>query len=254
MHNTNIALLQGANSQRLGSIEGFPYDYYWTDLIWSQCNNPTYVGEFQDFRGDAIPAYWVEAADNSGTVAVNAQRGGVVRFTTGTTGANYATLTAGLHWRVSNGYTRFTARVASISAITTRTIEIGLTDATTETGGLIFSDHDATPVAVADNAVFFGFDTGDSMTTWGVYSVNATTAGAQNLVTPAPAAGTFQKFDIIVDSAGNASCYIDGTLVKYIATAVATTAVLTPWVGVTTLTTSAAIIDADYVGIVGVRG
>lgn len=254
MYNTNIATLQKGNSIRLGSVEGYPYDYLWTDQIWSLCNNPTYTGEFQDFKGDAIPANWVETANNSGTVAANAQRGGVVRFTTGTTSTNYASLAYGLHWRVSNGYTRFTAKVASVSAITTRTIEIGLTDATSETGGLVLSDHDATPVAVADNAVVFGFDTGDSMTTWGVYNVNATVVGSQNLITPAPTADTFQIFDIVVDSSGNAYCYVDGTLVKSITSAVATTAVLTPWVGVTTLTTAAAIIDADYIGIVGVRG
>lgn len=251
----NIGEKGGVNaSLTIGGQRFTPVEYLYDDLFYS-LGSVTVASAFYDFFGDALPGELVPTANNSGTVAANGGAGGTARFTTGTTSTNHATLALGTHWLVSNGFTLFTARVASITAIATRTIEIGLADATTETNGLVFSAHGTTTTAVADNAAIFAYDTGATPTlvTWGLFSVNATVAATRQVTTVAPVAGTYQRFDIAINSSGDAFYYINRALVGTQTAAVATTALLTPWIGVTTLAASAAIIDADNFGIVGDR-
>lgn len=250
--NANVAHKQGGDSLTLGGRELRPVDYSWWDLRFALGADPNHIAYFDHMLGDTLRAEWVPTANNSGAIAANGGTGGTTRFTTGVTSTNYGTLTLGLHWLVSAGFTFFTARVASITAIATRTIEIGLTDATTETNGLIFSAHGTTTTPVADNAAIFAYDTSATPTlvNWGLFSVNATVPATRQVLSAAPVADTYQRFDIVIDPAGNAAYYINSSLVGTQALAVATTAILTPWVGVVTRTAGASIIDADYVGTV----
>jgi hypothetical protein len=252
LNNTEWAIKQGGDTVILASLSQQDAEYPAKDLrfAWSL---PSAVTYFDHFLGDTLRAEWVNTANNSGTIAANGGQGGTVRFTTGAADTNYATLALGTHWKVSNGFTVFTARVASISAVATRSIEIGLTDATTETNGLVFSQHGSSPTAVADNAAIFAYDTGatPALNFWATLAVNATTVKTRTVTTSAPVAGTYQRFDIVINSSGDAFYYIDGTLVDTIATAVATSALLTPWIGVVTRTAGASIIDADYQGTHG---
>lgn len=254
-YNSNITFPQGASSIRIGDREAthpleFTHDEFRKVLAGAGAHN--YVGIFDDFLGDAIDARWDEDISTGATIAVNAQAGGAIRFSTDTDEDDHATLALGLHWLVSAGYTFFEARVKSVSAITLRAIEVGLSDAVSETNGLAFSNHSASGVTdVATNAILFGYDTDASMTTWAANSVNAGTPAATAL-TAAPST-SWQRLGVLVDSAGNGSFYVDGTLVATHALAVATTAVFTPWISLASQSGAIKSIDVDYISIYGQR-
>lgn len=227
----------------------------WEDLRWSALTgSPSYVGFFDHFVGDAIDARWDEDISLGATVAINAQQNGVVRLATDTDDDDHATLALGLHWLVSKGWTYFTAGVKSVSAITLRAIEAGVSDAVSETAGLAFSDHSASGVtAVATNAAVFGYDTDASMTTWATNSVNGGGTPVANEITQAPSTTAFQQLSIAINAAGDAFFYVNGTLVATHLLAVATTSVFTPWISLKSLSGAIKTIDVDYVGIAGAR-
>lgn len=85
------------------------------------------------------------------------------------------------------------------------------------------------------NAVCFAFDTDATAgTKWQFCSENAGTIGnsaAEDAHSAGPTADTYATLRIEVDATGDARFYIDGTLVKTETTAVATTALLIPFIG-----------------------
>lgn len=240
----------------LGAPDGKPHVHYYSDLRFALAkNNPAYVTQFDDFTGAAISEQWAFAG-SGGSGAVRAGvNGGVYRLTTGGTDTNNYTLAATASWKVSNGVHVFVAKVASATALTSRAWEIGISDAVSETNGLAFSDHTVSGVTdVATDALVFARDTADSGTSnFVINTVNTGTPAAYNTGV-APVAGTFNKFTIIVDEDGDAWFYIDDDLIWEKAGAIATTALVTPWITIVTRTGSAASIDVDYVGLVGPRG
>ncbi len=257
--NTNISFPQAGSSDVdrsaivIGAKAGRPSIHNWEGLRWSlMLNNPEYLAWFDDFLGDTVNATWQTNLSTGATAAINAQTPGVVRLTTDTDDNDFATLALGLNFTVSKGWTFFEARVASVTAITLRAIEVGLSDALSETAGLAFSNHSAAGVVdVADNAAIFGYDTDASMTAWAVNTVNAGTPAATAL-TAAPGT-TFQKLGIAVNSDGDAYFFVDGTLVATHLLAVATTAILTPWISLVSLSGATKSIDIDYVAVAGTR-
>lgn len=252
--NVNIAHKQGGDAYLLGSKAGRQTQHDWDDIqsVYANAGSEDYVGFWDDFLGDLLVDEWAANLSASSTAAISAASGGMVRLSTHTDDNANATLVLGLNWTVSNGWTVFKARVKNVSAITARAVEIGLSDALSESNGQAFTSHDSTVVAVATNAALFGFNADDSMTTFSACSVNADTAAVTTGVgTPST---SYTKYEIRIDSAGNAYFYVDGSLVATHLLAVATTAVLTPWISVTNLTAATArSIDVDYVGIWGAR-
>jgi len=254
MANTNIAWNQGGNHALLGDAAGFPSEHIWSDQQGVAANSGAegYVGFWDDFLGDLIVDEWAANLSSSSTAAINAQTPGVARLTTHTDDNANATLVLGLHWLVSNGWTVFKARVKNVTAITARAVEIGLSDALSDANGQAFTSHDETPVAVATNAALFGFNADDSMTTFSACSVNADVAAVT--VSAGTPAATYTKYEIRISAAGTAYFFVNNVRVATHALAVATTAVLTPWISVTNLTAATArSIDVDYVGVWGVR-
>lgn len=253
-YNTNIAHVQGGNYMALGTLAGQQTDILWSEMQATFANSGSeyYVGSWYDFLGDAVNEEFAPNLSSSSTAAISAASGGVCRLTTHTDDNANATLVLGLNWLVSNGWTVFKARVKNVSAITARAVEIGLSDAVSESNGQAFTSHDSTVVAVATNAALFGFNDDDSMTTFSACSVNADTAAVTTAVgTPST---SWTKYEIRINSSGTAYFYVDNVLVATHTSAVATTAVLTPWISVTNLTAAAArSIDVDYVGVWGVR-
>ena len=258
--NTNLGFAQAGSAALdaaalvVGSKEGreiqFGYDGLRTRL--ANGGDTDYIGFFDDFFGDLLADEWAPNLSTGATAAINAQTPGVVRLSTDTDDDDFATLALGLHWTVGNGWTFFESRVKCVSATTLRAVEIGLSDALSETNGLAFSNHSVASVAdVATDAVIFGYDTDASMTAWAANTVkNGTQQAANTSVAPST---SWQKFLIAVDSAGTAYFYIDGTLVATISDAVSTTAVLTPWISLKSLSGAIKSIDVDYVNVVGVR-
>jgi hypothetical protein len=252
MANANIAFDQGASTMRLGDLAGInptTVDYETLQFILANGGTTEFVGWFDDFLGDALDARWslnLSAGAAIAPVASTVARG-VVAFTTDTDNNDFATLALGLHWLVSEGTLTFEARVANQTAITARAVEIGLSDALSETGGLAFSSHNATPVAVADNAALFGYNTANSMTTWSALAVNGGGTPQVSVLTTAPVAGAFQTFRLIVSSTGTVTYFIDKVEVAKFTAAVATTALLTPWITLKSLSGAVKEIRADYV-------
>ena len=259
--NVNIAGDIGGDNLRLGDAAGRLTLHDWEALraVYANSGSREYVGFFDDFLGDAVDARWDDDLATGATIAIQAAQNGTIRFSTDTDDNDHATLALGLHWLVSKGLTVFEARLASVTAITLRAIEIGLSDAVSETAGLAFSSHDATPVDVATNAALFAINSDESVATWSLLSVNAgTPARDDSAITPV--AGTFQGFKIVIDEFGNVDFYIDSDgdeadyqLVGSHALGVAPTAVLTPWISLKSLSAAAKSIDVDYVGIYGKR-
>lgn len=259
--NTNIATQIGGDTYEFGTPAGRATEHDWEGVraVLANGGSREYVGLFDDFLGDAIATPWDEDLSTGAAVAINAAQNGTIRFTTDTDDNDHATLALGLHWLVSKGLTVFEARVAQITAITLRAVEIGLSDAVSETNGLAFSSHDATPVDVADNAAVFAINSDESVATWSLLSVNAGTPQRSDSAV-APVAGTFQGFRIVIDELGNAEFFIDSDgdedeyqLVGRHSLAVASTAVLTPWITLKSLSGAIKTMDVDYIGIYGKR-
>lgn len=260
--NTNIATRIGGDVQEYGGPAGRMTPHEWEAIraVLSNGGSREYVGLFDDFLGDAIASAWDEDLASGSAVAIQAAANGTIRLSTDDTDNDHVTLALGLHWLVSKGYTIFEARVACSAAITLRAVEVGLSDAVSETAGLAFSSHDATPVDVAANAAVFAINSDESIATWSLLSVNGGGTPQRSDSAVAPVAGTFQGFRIVVDEAGNVEFYIDAdgdeedyVLVGRHELAVATTALLTPWISMKSLSGAIKLLDVDYVGIYGKR-
>ena len=254
MGNANIAFEQGADYLRTGGRIDQDSLHWWNDVQFVLLGGfPTErVSYADDFLGDLIADEWAADISTGATVAINSQAGGAVRLTTDTDDDDHATLALSLSWTPGNGEIVFSARVKSVTATTVRAIEIGVSDALSETNGLAFSDH-ATPTAVANDAVIFGFDTDASMTTWAANSVKAAGTPQVTLTTGLAPSTTYQKLTIRISALGAARFYINNVLVATHANAVATTALLTPWFSLKSLSGAAKSIDADYIQIMGTR-
>jgi hypothetical protein len=254
MANTNIAGLQGGDTLRVGDKTPYVTDHDYEDLRVALTANgsPNHIGFFDDFLGGTLRDEWQTDIEGSGTIAVNAGLGGTVRITTDATTADRATLALGLHHKPSLGGIWATARIASVTALTTRTIEFGISDAVSETAGLAFSSHDATPVDVATNGAVFGYNAGESMTAWSALAVNAGTpvyADTGATLT----AGTYQVLSLHVNSAGDVRYYVDGVLVATHLLGVLATGTYTLWCSVVTGADEAKVVDLDYAGIISAR-
>jgi len=256
MSNVNIAGRQMGDEMGLRDNTPVPLEFHYEALasLLSNAGSHNHVGYFDDFLGDTMKAEWATDLSTSSTATLNQQAAGAIRLTTHTDDNANATLCLGLHWLVSSGPIIFRARVKQITAITLRGVEIGLSDALSETNGQAFTSH-TTPTAVADDAALFGFNHDDTSVIFSAVSVNGGGTEQGDDLTAAPSTA-YSDFSIVIDAAGNAYFYTGQTptLVATHALAVATTALLTPWISITNLTaTSARAMDVDYVVIGSTR-
>jgi hypothetical protein len=252
-HNVNIAITQGGDYMRLGDRDNIPTNHYYDDMraAFSNAGSPNYVGFYDPFLGDLLDAKWVPDLSAGSAITLNGDTAeGIAVITTDTDDDDHATLALGLHWLVSNGLTIFEAKLHCVTAITVRGVEIGLSDAISETNGLAFSDA-ATPTAVADDAAVFVINSDDSVTAWNCLSVNG--GGTEQLTESGvtAVAGAYNVFRIEVEATGEARFYIDGVLVATHALALATTALMTPWISVKTLSSAIITNNLAYVNIMG---
>lgn len=249
--NVNIGIDQGGDTFRIGAAAGRETPHNYEGLRRSlMANDPDFLCVVDHFLGAAVNTRWATDLSTGATVAINDQETGVVRLSTDDTDDDHATLALGLHFLVSKGWTFFEARIKSVTAITARALEFGLSDALSETNGLAFSSHDATPVDVATDAAVFGYNTDESMTTFSALSVKAGGTPQYTLLAGAPST-SFIKLGVLIDSAGNAYFYVNGVLVATHLLAVATTALLTPWITLKSLSGAIKEIDVDYIVIAG---
>lgn len=208
-----------------------------------------------DFNGAAVDTFkWNSVKGSDGTTAVAlvaATNNGVLRLTTGagsthTMAVNGAQITSGRNLLISDGGTRFEARLGKISALTGQSLCFGLADATTLNAP--FTRATVTTTANATNAACFMQDS--LSTNAKLYAVAVNAGGSPQSVALNVDVDTaaFHVYRIIITDLGNATFYIDGVAVATIALAVATTAVLCPSVGMfSNVTTGSQTLDTDYV-------
>jgi len=136
---------------------------------------------------------------------------------------------------ISLGKTVFETRV-SFSAITGCSWGFGLGDVLandTEVANYTVNSGVVADDAGIANAISFVFDTDATTAQWQACSTNGGTVGnaaAEEPLTDVPAVNTYQVLRIEVDASGDARFYIDGVLRATRATAVATTALLIPYI------------------------
>lgn len=211
-----------------------------------------------DFVGDTLDANsWSSQADAGATAAaINVQSGGAARLTTGTTSGDRADLAGEVVWNPGKAL-RMEARV-KISAITSARINIGLSDAKTETH-LAILQSGTTITSAATDGVFWFFDTDSTNDNWHAIGVKADVDTAASNSSIAPVAATFQTFRIDIDTDGNAVCSIlddsqpySGAVLysTYLANACTSSVLLTPYIGVETANTTSKTLDVDFVRVI----
>lgn len=215
------------------------------------------IGKFDDFVGDTIDGTYATFINSSGTITASSGSGvHAALLTTSTTSGEWAGLALGLQWPANASVTLFEARL-KLNVLTEVIVECGLSDALSESGGIAFSSHDSTPVAVATNAAMFGWHNStspsESTTSLSILTVNNGTAAYLTTTSHPLVADTYIKLSVVINSLGNAGFYINDVSVGSVEAAVQTSAVLTPWVTVKTSNTTSKIVTLDYWRIAGSR-
>jgi len=163
---------------------------------------------------------------------------------------------------VSLGTTVFETRV-SFSQLTGVAANFGLSDALATTGEHLLHTIDSGTVAdgglTVTNTVEFGFSSDATATTkWQICSENAGTignAGAEEALDIGPTANTYATLRIEVTAAGHARFYVDGVFKLERALAVATTALLIPYIAIDAGTDAQTVTDLaiDYIQFTAAR-
>ncbi len=202
---------------------------------------------FDDFLDAALDATnnWIVFAGSDGDATIAATvADGEGKVLMGSGGAGLAndgtvlsTILIASGALVSAGPIIFETRV-SFDQVTGTSWNFGLSDEIAEATerGLykVNSGTIADGGKTVSDAVCFAFDTDATAgTKWQFCSENGGTiaaSAAENAHTTGPVADTYAKLRIEVDATGDARFYIDGTLVESVSLAVATTAVLVPFI------------------------
>ena len=211
---------------------------------------------YDDFLGDALGSpYNFQEGTDSGTsdAAINVQKGGVVRITTGdsathTMAGNGAQLDLGaLNWYASNGGLAMETRV-KLDGITDVALFIGFTDQTSA----LEMPWDLSVVTYTSNqsdGCGFLFDTAATTDTIRCVGVKNNTDATLTDTGLAYVAATWMKLRIEVDTAGIAKFFIDGVLVATMADALTTTVALVPVFAIYSSATASVLLDVDYLHV-----
>lgn len=240
------------------------------------------VALFDDFLGDLVGDEWAFVEGDTGfSGALVTGSGGVFRLLgsetqTANSPAECLALTQGLflNWKANMGAgsmktdRRLRMSVRLKQEIVSRTAEAGRTHVfvgLADTGGaeMVGYDTGAGIITNAADAVGFLFSPGGD-TGWTLLAAKSVAgdSGDQSVVAGSsygPTANTYTTLELEVrsglsDTGGQAFFWIDGKLVGRIASPVASTVALTPWIGGFAQDTGyAAQIDVDYVAISGSR-
>ena len=189
------------------------------------------VALMDDFLGDQIQDEWQQSSDGGATFVIVAAADGVVVGTTAAGNDNRLDLAHNLNWQPQLA-TIFEARLYINNAATV-CVMAGLTDAVSEGALALPYANAAGRNLVANDCALIGYDTDDAVNTnWTGLSANGGVAGTVRDLTDAPTANTYDVLRIELDVAGNAAFFVNGVPRSYEALAVATTANLTPFIGI----------------------
>lgn len=237
----------------------------WHDRGGLSLSPSDYVHLYDHFTGDALDARWSGGAGTDAQAvapAIAAAVGGTVRLTSGNTGSgddngaiDASSLTHDLNWKATNGGLRMSARLKMVTTVSTAYCFVGFTDTlATTTKEYPFKMNGTTLTSTASNACGFLYDSTATNDVWQLVGVATDTDATTALATTggssiAPVADTFQKFALEVDTDGTMYGYINDALVGTVASAVTTTAALTPCVVAGTNATAVQSVDVDYIEV-----
>lgn len=248
---TNIAFPQSGSrgakpsyDMLLGQRDGLSHGLSWRDLLY--LGGPTKQATWLDFEGSGTTLPSSISTDIASTGTVTRANSTLVH-TTAATLNDHVTSAIASNWVTGYDWLYFDARVGT-TAYTNVIIEVGLSDALSETGGVAFSDHTLAGVTdVATNALVFSFDTGGDAT-FNLCSVNAGTPSAISTgVTPAN--NFFYKFGLAISPDLDAHVFVNDEYLTTVTNAVATGAFLGLWFSVKALVAGAKTVALDYAGI-----
>jgi len=229
--------------------------------------SPAVVEFWDDFLGDVVADQWnaLEGSDSatSDAAILAGGIGGVLRFTTGdVTGVTAANVLANveeyvqaLQWQASNGGLTFECRIA-LSSITTSFCFVGFTDLAASAELPIEGSGTADGLTTnASDAVGFLFDVRMTTKDWWLTGVAANTDATAVDSGVAPVAAAYNTLRVEVDASGDASFFIDGVNVGYVASAVTAATDLTPVIAVSKAYADTVSItaDLDYVHVAMAR-
>ncbi len=252
----NIAIEQQGNVLLVGGSTPRPTEINYEELKWllAAQGSPSHYGFWEDFNGAAISTKIATNLSTGAAFAINSQLGGAARLSLDTDDNDFGTVALGLNFSAVNGTLEFTCKVRQNTAITLRHVEIGISDALSETAGEAFSSV-ATPTAVATDAAVLAIDSDETITLWTALSVKNGGTPQKTTTAVGPTADVYQVFKIAIDAQGNAFFYVNDALVatQLLAITVSASVPLTPWISLVSLSGAIKTLDVDYLGVVAVR-
>ena len=212
---------------------------------------------FDDFFGNAgvaAPQVWKKTAGSTGTAVAEGASGvvgGQWKVTTAATSSDYVTMALGLHFSATNGALFYDTYV-KLAQTTACAVEIGMSDAVSETAGLAFTDHTvATVTDVATDAAIFAYDSAAGAN----WMINTVKNGVQQAYNTGVAASTsaFVKLSYVIQTNGTIQFYVNDHLITTLTNAITPTVLLTPWNSIVATAAVAKSFYVDYVGILSSR-
>lgn len=197
--------------------------------------------QFNTYKGsDGAAAYPVIAVATGGTVALVTSGAGASSMA-----VSGSELTTPLIFKAANGSLVYEAK-AKISAITTAVVYLGFTDNDALESAFAGSGSGNGITSNATDGCGFLLSTNMTAGTkiWAVGVANDVDAANFNTAIT-PVADTYNTYRVELGASGNASFYIDGTLVGTMATALTPTVALTAVASIYELTTSARTLTLD---------
>lgn len=218
---------------------------------------PSTTAIFDDFLGDVVADEWnyVEGTDTpTADGAIVEDVNGVFRLTGGDSAGTYAAdgsaLTQALNWKASQGNLKVMARF-KLSSIAAVRFFFGFTDQKAIEGPIYSAGSANTLTSDASDAVGVMFDTAMTDDNFWLVGVKANTdATAQNTLV-APVAGTYETWEVELDTSGNAKFYRNGRSIGTVmSNAVTAATALTPFIGLAPQTATAGkTCDVDYINV-----
>lgn len=204
------------------------------------------------FDGAALSTKYTLLKGSDGSTvnpAIRLVAGGAVRLVNGSAGAasmavGGCQLAAARNWQANRGNLLFGASL-QLGQLTNQSVFLGFTDKITLEAA--FSMSVVTLTSNATDAFGFLYDDASTAKTWQCVGVANNTDGTTVDSGVTPVAATDNIFAIECDTLGNATFYIDGNVVGYMAAAVTPTVALTPTLSSWVRTTAAAdTVDMDF--------
>lgn len=224
-----------------------------------------YAAFIDDFYGDTGAENWVRnvadtgAANNSALGIHHSATNGLFSMFSPSGGSDptlyNASINSNKRWKANQGELRLTARV-KMPTITGIQAYIGFTDDTGTAEFPIFEDTAGTPGknSIAGDAAGWLFSTANSRTTWQGVGVAGGTDATALVTSNAPTANVYDLLEIVLDTGGDATFFLNGLAKGVVTDAVTPTTAIFPVAAVAPQVSNAGrTLDVDLVAVSALR-